>query len=66
MVIVLLGLVEAYSRWLILGVAIAVDPFNCCNAEQFRMYIKIYIFLHNSRQIKLPVLDAHRIQITRA
>ena len=66
LVIVLLRLVEAYLRWLILRLAIAVvDPFNCRNAERFRMHIKIHIFLRNSRQIKLPVLDAHRIQITR-
>ena len=66
MVIVLLGLVEASPRWLVLGLAIAIlDLFNCCNAERFRMHIKIYIFLYNPRQIKLPVRYAPRIQITR-
>ena len=61
-----LEVVEASSRWLILGLAIAIiNPFNCCNAERFRMHIKIYIFLHNPRQIKLPALHAPRIQITR-
>ena len=29
------------------------------------MHIKMYVFLRNFRQIKLPVLDAHGAQITR-
>ena len=66
MVIVLLGLIEASPRWLVLGLAITVvDPFNCRNGERFRMHIKIHIFQYNPRQIKLPVLYAHRTQITR-
>ena len=65
LVIVLLGLVEASSRWLV-GLAITVvDPFNCHNAERFRMHKKIYIFLHYPRQIKLPVFYTQRVQITR-
>ena len=60
------GLVGASPRWLILELAIAVvNQFNCPNAERLRMYIKIYIFLRSSRQIKLPVLDALGTQITR-
>ena len=67
LVFIHLGLVGASLCWLVLGLAITVvDPFNCHNAERFGMHIKKdYIFLHNPRQIKLPVLDAHRIQITR-
>ena len=65
MVIILIGLVEASPCWLVLGLAIAiVDPFNCCNAERFRMHIKMDIFLHNPKHIKLPVLYAPTMQIT--
>ena len=52
----LFGLVRASLRWLVLGLAIAVvDTFYYDNAERLRI----------SRQIKLPVVDAHGIQITR-
>ena len=51
---------------LVLGLAIAVvDSFSYHNAERLRMHIQMYIFLRNSRQIKLPVLDAPGIQVTR-
>ena len=51
--------------WLILRLAITVvDPFCYRIAERLRRAHK-YIFLRNSRQILLPVLDAHGIQITR-
>ena len=56
------GLVGASPRWLVLGLAInVVDPFYYRNAERLRMHI----FLRKSRQIELPVVDAHGIQITR-
>ena len=62
----LFGLIRASPRWLVLELAIAVvDQFNCPNAERLRMHIKMYVFLRNFRQIKLPVLDAHGAQITR-
>ena len=62
----LFGLVGVSPHWLVLGLAIAVvSPFSCPHAEQLRMHIKIYPFLHNPRQIKLPVVFAHRVQITR-
>ena len=56
------GLVGASPRWLVLGLAInVVDPFYNHNAKRLRMHI----FLRNCRQIELPVVDAHGIQITR-
>ena len=42
-----------------------VDSFSCPNAERSRMHVKIYLFLQNPRQIKLPVYFAGRLQITR-
>ena len=60
MVFVLFGLVVVSPHWLVLGLAITVvDPFSCPNAERLRMHIKIY---HYPRQIKLPVVYAHRVQ----
>ena len=52
----------SFSYWLVLGLAInVVDPFYYHNAKRLRMHI----FLRNCRQIELPVVDAHGIQITR-
>ena len=49
---------------LVLRLAIAVvDQSKCPNAEQLRMHIKIYKFLRNSRQIKLPLMPmGHKLQ----
>ena len=58
----------ASLHWLVLGLAIAVvEQLYYDSAERLRNHIrkKMYISAYNSRQVKLPVLDAHRIQITR-
>ena len=59
-------LIGASLHWLVLRLAIAVvNPFYFDNAERLRIHIKIYTLLRNSSQIKLPVVDAHGIQITK-
>ena len=60
-----LWLVGASLHWLVLGLAIPVINLFCYdNADQLRTPIKKMYFLRKSKQIKLPVLDAHGIQIT--
>ena len=48
LVFIHLGLVGASSLWPVLRLVITVvNPFNCCNAEQFSAHKSI--FLHNPR-----------------